>query len=101
MASLNDMLAAVYELTPNNDRGLCEPLQAFIKECEKTVLGRKGLQSYARKNHSFAIGLLDTYYDTVKESTPFEYWCLECKEYEVPGVHQCCSLEDYEDADFT
>jgi hypothetical protein len=76
MSFITELLAVAYETTPPQDRGLRDVICNFIKFNKTELLGRKGVQDYARNNSSFGTDLLNLQLNAwMAEST---LWCPEC-----------------------
>jgi len=94
MKALPELLATVYEGTPNTDRGLRDKLLTHMLQHKKKFLGRKSVRMYAGKNHDFALDLLNHYMAEAHSyaADKFLYWCRTCKKYTSRSFGGSCGF---------
>jgi hypothetical protein len=76
---IRDLLPAVYETTPAQDRVCRDIMQIFITTHKWKLLGRGSVQEYALANHEFGVDLLKSKFGpwTLKG----QFWCTDCARY--------------------
>ncbi|MCJ1245146.1 hypothetical protein MMC30_002347 [Trapelia coarctata] len=98
MLILADLLAVVYETTPDTDRGLRDPLAAFINEHRSWFLARKSVTAYMQRNHAFSLDILNYFLTEAHSVEKFSSWCPICKVNTAQGhAGKCSKGHDLED----
>ena len=89
-SNMAKVIAAVYESTPDSDRGLRDTVQLLLAECQEKILGLKSIQPYLQKNQHFALDVLKNHCKDLAKQEVYKYWCRDCVQYVTRSYSDRC-----------